>query len=236
MSEIPYIGTELHLFQHASNWKKYYAKNLKPFIKGDVLEVGAGIGSTTNYLYDGSQRSWLCLEPDSALFKELDAKIENKELPACCTCLKGIVSDLKTDQKFDTILYIDVIEHIENDKAELKQAAEKLNKGGHLIVLVPAHQSLFSKFDTAIGHFRRYNKKTLAPTAPASLQLQKIRYLDSMGLLASLANKYFLKQDYPTLDQIHFWNNLIVPVSRLTDILTNYSLGKTLISIWQKPG
>ena len=236
MSEIPYIGNELHLFQHASNWKQYYAKNLKPFIKGDVLEVGAGNGSTTNYLYDGSQRSWLCLEPDSGLFKELEAKIENKELPDRCACLKGIVSDLDPPQKFDTILYIDVIEHIEDDKAELRQAAEKLNKGGHLIVLVPAHQSLFSKFDTAIGHFRRYDKKMLPPIAPPSLQLKKIKYLDSMGLLASLANKYFLKQDYPTLDQIHFWNNLIIPVSRVTDILTNYSLGKTLIGIWQKPG
>ena len=236
MSEIPYIGNELHLFQHASNWKQYYAKNLKPFIKGDVLEVGAGIGSTTNYLCDGSHRSWLCLEPDSNLFKELETKIENKELPDRCTCIKGIVADLKSDKKFDTILYIDVIEHIKDDKVELKQAAEKLNKGGHLIVLVPAHQFLFSKFDAAIGHFRRYNKKMLAPTAPPSLQLKKIRYLDSMGLLASLANKYFLKQDYPTLDQIHFWNNLIVPVSRVTDILTNYSLGKTLIGIWEKPG
>jgi hypothetical protein len=55
-----------------------------------------------------------------------------------------------------------------------------------------------------------------------------------MGLLASLANKYFLKQDYPTLDQIHLWNNLIIPVSRVTDILTYYNLGKTLIGIWQK--
>jgi len=205
-----------------------------PFIKGDVLEVGAGIGSTTNYLYDGSQRSWLCLEPDPGLFKELEAKIENKELPDRCACVKGIVSDLDPHQKFDTILYIDVIEHIEDDKAELRQAAEKLNEGGHLIVLVPAHQSLFSKFDTAIGHFRRYDKKMLAPIAPPSLQLKKIKYLDSMGLLASLANKYFLKQDYPTLDQIHFWNNLIIPISRVTDILTNYNLGKTLIGIWQK--
>ena len=234
MSEVPYIGNELHLFQHASNWKQYYSKNLKPFIKGDVLEVGAGIGSTTTYLYDGSQRSWLCLEPDSSLFKELETKIENKELPGRCTCIKGIVSDLKSDQKFDTILYIDVIEHIEDDKAELRQAAEKLNKGGHLIVLVPAHQSLFSKFDTAIGHFRRYNKKTLAPTAPASLQLKKIRYLDSMGLLASLANKYFLKQDYPTLKQINFWNRIMVKISKITDRIFIYQLGKTLIGIWKK--
>jgi SAM-dependent methyltransferase len=236
MSEIPYIGNELHLFQRAFNWKKYYARSLKPFIKGNVLEVGAGIGSTTSYLHDGSQQTWLCLEPDSSLFEELKAKIDNKELPDRCTCMKGIVSDLESNQKFDTILYIDVIEHIEDDKTELEQAADKLSKGGHLIVLVPAHQSLYSKFDNAIGHFRRYNKKMLISTAPVSLQLKKINYLDSIGLLASLANKYFLKQDYPTLNQIHFWNKIIVPVSRVTDTITNYRLGKTVIGIWQKSG
>jgi len=139
MSEIPYIGNELHLFQHASNWKKYYARNLNPFIKGDVLEVGAGIGSTTNYLNDGSQRSWLCLEPDSDLFKELEAKTENKELPARCTCIKGIVSDLKTDQKFDTILYIDVIEHIEDDHKNnfIKEISLLLKNNAFLLITTP---------------------------------------------------------------------------------------------------
>lgn len=235
MSEIPYIGNELHLFQHASNWKKYYAKNLKPFIKGDVLEVGAGIGSTTNYLNDGSQRSWLCLEPDSDLFKELEAKTENKELPARCTCIKGIVSDLKTDQKFDTILYIDVIEHIEDDNKELTETVKHLNPGGHLIILVPAYQYLFNEFDKAIGHYRRYNKKMLIATIPPQLQLKKIKYMDSLGFIASMANKFFLKQDYPTLKQVNFWDKLIIPISRISDIFTINSFGKSLIGIWQKP-
>jgi len=235
MSEIPYIGNELHLFQYASNWKKYYAKNLKPFIKGDVLEVGAGIGGTTTYLYDGSQRSWLCLEPDSGLFKELEAKIENKELPASCTCIKGIVPDLKTDQKFDTILYIDVIEHIEDDYTELIETTKHLKPGGHLIILVPANQYLFNEFDKAIGHYRRYTKKKLIATVPPELHLKKIKYMDSLGFIASMANKFFLKQDYPTLKQINLWDKLIIPISRISDIITINSFGKSLIGIWQKP-
>ena len=234
MSEIPYIGNELHLFQHASNWKKYYAKNLKPFIKGDVLEVGAGIGSTTTYLCDGSQRSWLCLEPDSDLFKELEAKTVNKELPALCTCIKGIVSDLKTDQKFDTILYIDVIEHIEDDNKELTETVKHLNPGGHLIILVPAYHYLFNEFDKAIGHYRRYNKKSLLSVTPGDMQVEKIFYLDSVGLFASMMNKYFLKQDYPTMKQINLWDKVMVPISKITDRIINYTLGKSLIGVWKK--
>ena len=234
MSEIPYIGNELHLFQHASNWKQYYAKNLKPFIKGDVLEVGAGIGSTTTYLCDGSQRSWLCLEPDSALFKELETKIENKELATRCTCINGIVSDLKTDQKFDTILYIDVIEHIEDDNNELIETVKHLNPGGHLIILVPAYQYLFNEFDKAIGHYRRYNKKSLLSVTPDDMQVEKIFYLDSVGLFASMMNKYFLKQDYPTMKQINLWDKVMVPISKITDRIINYTLGKSLIGVWKK--
>lgn len=234
MGEITYIGNELELFQHATVWKKYYANILKPYIKGNVLEVGAGIGSTTEYLCDGSQAKWLCLEPDPSLFAKLQNKIQAKELPSCCYAIKGVTGDLQKNIKFDTILYIDVVEHIENDAAELRQAMEILTEGGHLIVLVPAHQFLYSPFDKTIGHYRRYHKKKLLAAAPGDLQLQKLVYLDSVGLVASLMNKYFLKQDYPTIKQINFWNKFMIPVSKTLDRIVNYNLGKTLVGIWKK--
>jgi predicted SAM-dependent methyltransferase len=131
-------------------------------------------------------------------------------------------------------LFIDVIEHIENDTDELKKASSFLKPGGHLIVLVPAHNYLYSEFDKSIGHFRRYNKKMLIEVAPKELKQIDLRYLDSLGLLASLANKWFLKQDYPELKQIKFWDNFIIPISKITDILSFYSIGKTVIGIWQK--
>lgn len=233
MQEIPYIGNELELFEHATAWKKYYGKFLTPYFKGRVLEVGAGIGGTTSELCNGSQEKWLCLEPDPDLYAKLEGKIREGQLPACCSSLKGTTADLPQTEKFNAIMYIDVIEHIENDAAELSRAKALLADGGYLVVLVPAHQSLYNQFDKAIGHYRRYNKKMLKEAAPATLQLEKIMYLDSCGLLASLMNKYFLKQDYPTLKQINFWNRCIVPVSKLTDVITNYNLGKTVVAVWQ---
>lgn len=234
MGEIPYVGNELDLFEQATIWKKYYGKFLKPFLKGKVLEVGAGIGGTTKQLCDGSQEEWLCLEPDPNLYTRLEDKIRDRQLPACCYSIKGTTGDLQVKEKFNVIIYIDVIEHIEDDAEELRRAESLLAEKGFLIVLVPAHQSLYNEFDKAIGHYRRYDKKMLAAAAPGELRLQKSIYLDTCGLVASLMNKYFLKQNYPTAKQIRFWNNIIIPVSKPVDFILNYSLGKTVVSIWQK--
>ena len=234
MAEIPYIGNELELFMHARNWKNYFGSFLRGYLNGKVLEVGAGIGSTTGFLCDGTQEKWLCLEPDPTLYAELAKKLAEGSFPACCSAVKGITRDLPKEEKYNAILYIDVIEHIEKDGEELAYARELLADGGYLIVLVPAHQSLFSPFDKAIGHYRRYNKKMLRASAPPGLPLVKMIYLDSMGLIASGVNKLFLKQSYPTLKQINLWDKNMVPVSRVTDILTNHQLGKTLVGIWKK--
>jgi SAM-dependent methyltransferase len=234
MGEIPYIGNELDLFEQATVWKNYYGHFLKPFLHGNVLEVGAGIGGTTRELCDGSEQKWICLEPDPALYTRLEKRILEGVLPACCTSFKGTTGDLSASDKFDAILYIDVIEHIENDAEELSRAGTLLADKGHLIVLVPAHQFLYNEFDKAIGHYRRYDKAMLKAAAPKELQLRKIMYLDTCGLLASLMNKYFLKQDYPTAKQIGFWNRFIVPASKPVDFILQYHTGKTAVAIWQK--
>src|SRR5687768_5039448 len=122
MGEIPYAGKELELFAEATTWKNYYALFLKPFLRGKVLEVGAGIGGTTRTLCDGSQKKWICLEPDSDLYSSLENKIRNHQLPSCCTSIKGTTDNLSTSEKFNAILYIDVIEHIEEDAKELAKA------------------------------------------------------------------------------------------------------------------
>ena len=234
MATNDYIGNELELFQHAKNWKAYYGKFIRPHLKGKVLEVGAGIGGTALTLCDGSQEKWICLEPDNKLLDEIHKKITNKQLPPICQAVQGILSDLSLEEKFDVIIYIDVVEHIEKDKSELELAAKYLKKGGKLIVLVPAHEFLYSPFDKAIGHYRRYNKQTLTDISPSELQTKTVFYLDSVGLLASTANKLFLKQSYPTLQQIKTWDNLLVPVSRIIDPVIGRAIGKTVVGIWEK--
>lgn len=233
MSDVfKYPGGELELFQHAVRWKKYFSRIITPYLKGAVLEAGAGIGATTLLLNNGTLPSWVLLEPDEEMSHALKNKCAIHVLPANCTVVKGTTADVST--LFDTILYIDVLEHIADDKAELLKAAELLNPGGHIVVLSPAFPSLFSPFDKAIGHYRRYTKTMMRQSAPSALTCVSNRYYDSVGYFAALMNKLFLRQQYPTIKQVLFWDKWMVPLSTVTDKICLHAFGKSIITIWKK--
>jgi SAM-dependent methyltransferase len=230
-----YVGDELEVFAGAVRWKRYFGTQLRPFIRGDVLEVGAGLGSTTKVLYRDAVESWTCLEPDAKLADRLRAEIAADSLlgSRAIQVTTGTMADVPLGARFDTILYIDVLEHIENDRAEMLAAMQHLSPRGHLIVLGPAHNWLFSPFDQAIGHFRRYTRSTLRGAAPEELKLVRLRYLDAVGLVASLSNRIVLRSGNPAKSQIRLWDTCMVPLSRLVDPLLGYRVGKSIIGVWQ---
>jgi len=233
LNKSAYVGQELELFASANNWNNYLKSHLQKHIKGNVLEVGAGIGTKTKFLFNKNVKSWVCLEPDSNLASNIDALIAQQQISNCFSVKVGIIDDISISDKFDTILYIDVIEHLKEDRDELNKAIQFLNKDGLLIVLVPAHNFLYSHFDSAIGHFRRYNKAMIEKFQFENATIVKLNYLDSFGLIGSLLNK-LLKQSYPTSRQIWMWDKILVSLSRMFDRMTNYSLGKSVLAIWRK--
>ena len=237
MSAFQYVGQELDVFAHARNWKRYWSSIIRPFIRGDVLEAGAGVGSNTSLLLiEDAVRSWTCLEPDPDLALRLKASLEQNAKTVGCKVVVGTTRIFTRAPQFDSIIYIDVLEHIQDDKQELESAADLLRKGGSLIVLSPAHQWLYTPFDEAIGHFRRYTRNTLRQCAPANCKLQQLRYLDSCGMLASLGNRVLLRQSQPSLEQIRFWDKYLVPFSTILDRVFRFRLGKSALAIWQKTG
>jgi SAM-dependent methyltransferase len=237
MNDYTYVGSELELFSRAARWKAYLYQQMAPFLGADVLEVGAGIGGTTKVLCRREHSRWLCLEPDGRLAEQLCGALEARELPACCQALVGTLEAVAVAKQppFDTLLYVDVLEHIEHDRGELAQAGGHLKPGGHLIVLAPAHQFLYTPFDKAIGHFRRYSRRSLSALQPPGLQLSQLRYLDSAGMLASLGNRLLLKQSLPTPRQIAVWDNWLVPISTVLDPITGFRIGKSVLAVWRKP-
>jgi len=153
-----YVGSELELFAGATNWKTYFGSVLRRFVVGRVLEVGAGIGSNIPYLHNDLVTEWTALEPDADLAIRIEERLAKGELPANCRLINGKVASVDSEALFDTILYIDVLEHILDDGAELVRSCGHLATGGNLVVLSPAHQFLFTPFDAAIGHHRRYHR------------------------------------------------------------------------------
>ena len=240
-AEVPYVGNELELFARARNWKRYWGSVVGPYLRGDVLEVGAGLGANTQPLRAQATavRRWVCLEPDSRLLEQLRASLSSPGAErANIEARPGTVESLNDGEQFDAILYIDVLEHIPDDALEVRRASGRLRAGGHLIVLSPAHQWLFSPFDKAIGHYRRYTRKSMRQTAKGidRLRLERCWYLDACGLFASTANKLVLRQAMPTLSQILFWDRVLVPGSRVLDPLLLHGFGKSVFAIWKRAG
>ena len=85
-------------------------------------------------------------------------------------------------KNFDTIIYFHVLEHIKDHRNELKEAMKRLNKNGKLIILVPAHQKMYSNLDKVVGHYRRYEKKFFLSEIFKRLSKIEFKYLDSLGI------------------------------------------------------
>ncbi len=235
-TQIAYESSELEVFANAINWKDYWASVIRPHVGGRVLEVGAGLGGSTDSICHGDETEWCCLEPDAELCSQIRQRIEARELPPNCRVQTGVVEDLSQEREWDAILYIDVLEHLEAHVEEMRAAAARLAPGGTLSIVSPAHGWLYSPFDAAIGHFRRYDRASLTAIMPRNLELVCLKYLDSVGVLLSLANRMLLRSPEPSREQIGVWDRFVVPVSRRLDPLLGYRLGKTIVGVWRYPG
>jgi SAM-dependent methyltransferase len=233
MANTSYHGSELDLFAAATNWKAYVKAEVTEYLTGHVLEVGAGIGGTTAALYHGAAREWFCLEPDPQQARRLRQYLTGSHCASGTNIVAGTLTAFAERRFFDCVLYIDVLEHIDDDRGEIALAAKLVRPKGHIVILSPAHQWLFSEFDKRIGHLRRYNKTMLQSLLPNGWVEQKVVYLDCVGVFLSLGNVWALKRSLPTLTQIIFWDRFCVPMSRIADRILQRKFGKSVLAVWQ---
>tara|TARA_Y100000590_G_C15485362_1_gene925587 strand:- start:295 stop:978 length:684 start_codon:yes stop_codon:yes gene_type:complete len=223
------LSQQLHHNSKAKNWRKYWTNSIKNYLGKNTLEVGSGEGGNVNYLLNlGLIKNLTSLEPDKKFFKKLK-KVKNIKLKI----LKKKIYSLGKKNKYDCILYADVLEHIKLDRLEILTASKYLKKGGRLIIMSPSHNFVYSDFDKAVNHYRRYNKKMLVKLKPSNLFVEKCYYLDSLGLILLIINKFFLKK-MPKYKDIYFWDRFIVPISIFIDAITFYIFGKSIVCVFQK--
>ena len=220
---------ELEFFDAAKNWRRYQFENILKYINSNVLDVGPGTGNNIQYYKDKASQITL-LEINKNLADSLKLKFDDDK--------KIIV--LNTDihsqeKKFDTILYMDVLEHIEDDKKEINKALKQLNSGGNLIFFVPAYQFLYSNFDKAIGHIKRYNKKFfLSFKKDENISIIKLKYIDSIGFFIAVLNRLFNKDNKESIGLgVKIWNKLIF-LSKIVDLIFFNKFGKSLFCIMKK--
>ena len=132
-------------------------------------------------------------------------------------------------------MYMDVLEHIKEDKKEVKKAINLLNPGGHLIIFVPAFQILYSNFDRDIGHVRRYKKLFFFNLAKKyKIKLVELKYFDSIGFIFAIINRLIETDNHSNVGLgVKIWNNLIF-LSKFFDFILKNMFGKSLLCILKK--
>jgi predicted SAM-dependent methyltransferase len=136
-------------------------------------------------------------------------------------------------ERIDTIIILNVIEHLQDDLAAVKEIYETLVPGGHLIVMVPAMQFLYGSLDRAFGHFRRYTKETMGSIIrKASFKIMKSEYVNVIGMFGWFLYGRILKADrLPQKLCSHF--NLVIPLLKIERPVA-YFTGLSLILVAQK--
>lgn len=232
------VSDEIVYYHNDSLGSRILVRIFKKYLSGDVLEVGAGSGGITTQLAKVS-KSIVALEPSTTLFRELQQRADSLTNTSLIHgTLKKLsdnelnVSEIKT-REFDAILYINVLEHIEDDVSELALAKKFMRVGGRVLIVVPAHKWLYAKVDRLTGHHRRYSKRSLRDAMHrAGLTEVSIRYFDTAGVLPYLILYRMLRSTSTDGANAAIYSRVIMPVSYLLYCLSRGQLlGKNLIAI-----
>ena len=196
--------------------------------RGSVMEFGAGIGTLAGLWEKTTGVRPVCLEIDPQL-----RQILQERQFQCYQSLDAV------DQAFDTIYSSNVLEHIEDDVAILRQLHEKLQPGGTLAVYVPAFMSIYTELDAAVGHYRRYARGELVEKMQrAGFRVERSHYVDCIGYFAWLSVRLRgYKGDRKLGDgkSLAIFDTWLYPLSRLFDGLgLRHLFGKNLLVIARK--
>lgn len=229
---------ELERLAQAEHFFGWIADELEPHLGHRILEVGAGIGTVSLQLLDrlpGAQVT--ALEPDPKLHDELVARTKRHSTMQTLNVTSTDLLQSDMAPAFDSVVYVNVLEHILDDVGELRTAHDLLVPGGTLAIFVPALTRLYGSLDFKSGHHRRYHRDTLSQViTDAGFELVDVRYLDMLGVAP-----YFLMYrllDVQSLGSVSStgYDRVIVPVSRALQRLAPHPpFGKNLLAIARRP-
>jgi SAM-dependent methyltransferase len=218
----------------AVNYSSWILDRLKPFFGRHILEVGAGSGSFSQMLLETGPRSMTLLEPSPNLFSVLTSRLPAMDKKGIARAYPLTVADaycgsdpLPTP---DTAVYVNVLEHIEDDEGELRNVYSILPENGHLLIFVPANRWLMGSMDLQLGHCRRYALDELTSKCrSAGFLIRVAEYFDVIGILPWWIKYCLLKSDHMEPGAVKLYDRFVVPVSRTLEALITPPVGKSII-------
>lgn len=177
------VGTTLDLLKDTYNYNHWIYSLIRPYLGDSVLEVGAGIGNLTRFLL--YCQNVVCVEPDPARVSTLHELAKaHLNLRVVQARAETFSADEVYFYPFDTVVCVNVLEHIEDDEKAARKMVEVLRQGGSLLLYVPAVSWAYGSIDVHLGHRRRYRKADLRELARnLNLRLAVFHYVNFIGLL-----------------------------------------------------
>lgn len=219
----------------ATNYKRWQIDLFRPYFGAALLEVGLGDGGLIDLL--PRHERYYGLDIDAALLADAEARNPRAKY------LRGDIGDPAVvpaldSAEVDTVLCFNVLEHISDDRAAVRNMADILRPGGHLLLLVPAFQALFNDLDRLAGHLRRYNVPALRRLIPENFEIARLDYVNPLGGLGWWLNRWVRHRSLEsakTTRQVLFFDRVVLPVSRALTPVTRRVFGQSVICAARKP-
>ncbi|PTY08571.1 hypothetical protein DB347_03060 [Opitutaceae bacterium EW11] len=231
----PFYEKDLEQMSKARNYLAWQFKLVEPYVFGDVLEVGGGIGNFTTWLAKRS-RTVVSIEPNAFCFSRLSRSVQgisNVEVHSCVA--EELESKLGKTVRFDAIVCMNVMEHIADDRALCLTFSRLLKHGGNAVIQVPALPFLFGRIDQLLGHYRRYTKSAARDLFTSSgLQPTRLRYFNFPGVWAWWWNAHVTKSVSQSDFQIGVFDRGIVPWLAALEAAIPPPIGQCLLAVGRK--
>lgn len=229
------IKYSLLLLSKRFNYNHWIYDNIQNFIGDNILEIGAGIGNITDFII--FRKSLTLMDINQHYIDYLNAKYsfrDESNFRALHADIQNIQSSSLAGKKFDTIICLNILEHLKNDQKAIENMTALLQPHGRLIILVPALKTLYGSMDISFEHYRRYNKRDLkALLYGQNLKIVNFYYMNFLGLLGWFFNGRILKKKELPENQTKLFDTL-VPFLCFAEKVIRPPLGQSLILIAQK--
>jgi SAM-dependent methyltransferase len=220
---------EFEALQRAGNYRAAIVSEFAPHLKGNVIEVGAGIGQfTVEFARLPSVARIVAIEPDSRFCNRF------RQLHPEQALIEGTIDDLPPGAGCDAIVCVNVLEHIRDDGVELAKYRSRISdRAGHLCLFVPARQEIYAPIDRDFGHYRRYGRKDLrAKLETAGFRIVRLNYFNSIGYFAWWFNFCLLRKRHFDPASVALFDQFAFPVVRfLEQHLHRPPFGQSLLAV-----
>ena len=209
-------------------YRRYQYDLIAPHCGRTILEVGAGLGEFAEQFDDVDRLVLTDVDPGAV---ELMARrFAGRPEVQTRTLALGVAPEL--DEPVDSVVAINVLEHIEDDAGALRSLATAVQPGGSIVLWVPGYQQLYGEFDRKVGHVRRYTPSTLASAVRrAGLDVELVKPVNLLGGIAWWLTVRRGGSTSPDSKLVAVFDRFVVPVTRALERVMRPPFGQSVLCV-----